>query len=147
MKTHISLNVRDVPTSVEYYRKVFGIAPQKQAPDYAKFDLIAPPLNFSLVSSPGTISTVNHLGVEVESTQEVAEWIRRLQTHEMVDRIEDNTDCCYARQDKVWFTDPDGNHWEVFTVLEQLPVTKSLKETGCCVPSGESSNATACGCS
>ena len=126
--------------------RFFGTAPQKQTTDYAKFDLIAPPLNFSLVSSPGTISAVNHLGIEVESALEVEEWGRRLQAHDMVDRVENDTDCCYARQDKVWFTDPDGNHWEVFAVLEQLPITKPLKETGCCVSTGESTDVVACGC-
>ena len=147
MKTHISLNVRDVQTSVEFYQKVFGVDPQKQAADYAKFDLMTPPLNFSLVYSPGAISRVNHLGIEVESANELARWERRLQEYEVVDRVEKDTECCYARQNKVWFTDPDGNHWEVFTVLEQLPVTKPLKETGCCLPTSESTSAVACGCS
>ena len=147
MKTHISLNVRNVQNSVEFYRKAFGADPQKQTADYAKFDLITPPLNFSLVSSPRAISMVNHLGIEVESAHEVGKWERRLQEDGIVDRVEKDTDCCYARQDKVWFTDPDGNHWEVFTVLEQLPVTKSLKETGCCVPTGELNNTSACSCS
>lgn len=147
MKTHISLNVRDVQTSVEFYQKVFGVDPQKQAADYAKFDLMTPPLNFSLVYSPGAISRVNHLGIEVESANELARWERRLQEYGNVDRVEKDTECCYARQNKVWFTDPDGNHWEVFTVLEQLPVTKPLKETGCCLPTSESMSAVACGCS
>jgi len=134
MRPHISLNVRDVPTSVEFYRKVFGVHPQKQTADYAKFDLATPALNFSLVSSTGTISDVNHFGIEVDSPGEVAEWERHLQEQGILDTVENNVDCCYARQDKVWFTDPGGNHWEVFTVLEQLPVTTPLKETACCAP-------------
>ncbi|MGH7166349.1 MAG: ArsI/CadI family heavy metal resistance metalloenzyme [Nitrospiraceae bacterium] len=133
MRPHISLNVRDVPASVEFYQKVFGVTPQKQTADYAKFDLTVPPLNLSLVSSTGAISDVNHFGIEVDAPGEVAEWDRRLQEQGILERVEDNVDCCYARQDKVWFTDPDGNHWEVFTVLEQLPVTRPLKNTGCCV--------------
>ena len=147
MKTHISLNVRNVRNSVAFYRRVFGIDPQKQADDYAKFDLTTPPLNFSLVSSPGVPSTVNHLGIEVESTQEVAQWERHLQKDGILERVEKDTDCCYARQDKVWFTDPDGNQWEVFTVLEQLPITEPLKKTGCCVPTRDSTTVAACGCS
>jgi len=134
MRPHISLNVRDVPASVEFYRKVFGVHPQKQAADYAKFDLATPALNFSLVSSTGTISDVNHFGIEVDSPGKVAEWGRHLQEQGILDKVENNVDCCYARQDKVWFTDPDSNRWEVFAVLEQLSVTTPLKETACCVP-------------
>lgn len=147
MKTHISLNVRNVQTSIGFYQKVFGVAPQKQAGDYAKFDLTTPPLNFSLIAAPADISRVNHLGIEVASVKELASWEGRLQEHGILGRIEIDTDCCYARQSKVWFTDPDGNPWEVFTVLEQLPVTKPLKETGCCVPSNETTSTLACGCS
>ena len=146
MKTHISLNVHDVKASVEFYQKVFGVGPQKQAGDYAKFDLTNPPLNFSLISAPADLSRVNHLGIEFESANELASWEQRLQEHGLVDRIEMDADCCFARQNKVWFSDPDGNYWEVFTVLEQLPVTTPLNETGCCVHSSESSRTTLCGC-
>ena len=72
MRPHLSLNVRNVPASVEFYQKVFGVAPEKQTTDYAKFDLTAPALNLALVSSTGTVSAVNHLGIEVESTDEIA---------------------------------------------------------------------------
>lgn len=134
MRPHISLNVRDVRTSVEFYRKVFGVEPQKQTADYAKFDLSAPPLNFSLVSSTGAISAVNHFGIEVGAPAEVAAWERRLQEQGLLERVEPDVTCCFARQDKVWFTDPDGNQWEVFTVLEQLPVTVTPEESSCCAP-------------
>jgi catechol 2,3-dioxygenase-like lactoylglutathione lyase family enzyme len=134
MRPHISLNVRDVHASVEFYRKVFGVDPQKQTADYAKFDLTRPPLNFSLVSSTGLISAVNHLGIEVESPGDVVAWERRLHEQGILERVEQDVTCCFARQDKVWFTDPDGNHWEVFTVLEQLPVTTPLEDSSCCAP-------------
>lgn len=146
MKTHISLNVRDVRTSVEFYQRVFGITPQKHTDDYAKFDLTNPPLNFSLVSRPD-ISRVNHLGIEVESTTDLDIWEGRLQELGLVDLIENDADCCFAKQNKVWFTDPDGIQWEVFTVLEQLPVTTPLKDTGCCLHATASPNNPACGCS
>ncbi len=133
MRPHISLDVRNVRASAEFYRKVFGVFPQKQTDDYAKFDLAAPALNFSLVSTSGKISAVNHLGIEVESASEIAAWKQRLQEEGILDKVEENLACCFARQDKLWFTDPDGNAWEVFTVLEQLPVEGSLKQTGCCV--------------
>ena len=132
MRPHISLNVRDVQASVEFYRKVFGVTPQKQTGNYAEFDLTTPPLNFSLVSSTSAISDVNHLGIEVDAPEDVTTWERHLHEQGILDMVEKAVDCCYARQDKVWFTDPDGNHWEVFAVLEQLPVTTPLKETACC---------------
>jgi catechol 2,3-dioxygenase-like lactoylglutathione lyase family enzyme len=132
MRPHISLDVRNVQASVEFYRKVFGIEPQKQSSDYAKFDLVEPPLNFSMVSSRKTVSRVNHFGIEVESATLVADWERRLREHGLVDKVEQGVDCCYAKQDKMWFTDPDGNKWEVFTVLEQLPVTQPLQDGACC---------------
>ena len=74
MRPHLSLDVRSVPASVVFYQKVFGVAPQKQTQDYAKFDLTQPALNFSLVSSTGRLSSVDHLGIEVESVEEIATW-------------------------------------------------------------------------
>jgi hypothetical protein len=91
-------------------------------------------LNFSLVSSTGRLSSVDHLGIEVESVEEIAAWKERLQAQGILERVEENTACCFARQDKLWFSDPDGNAWEVFTVHEQLPVDGTLSSTGCCIP-------------
>lgn len=134
MRPHISLDVRDVSKSVAFYEKVFGISPQKQMTDYAKFGLITPALNFSLVSSTGKVSAVDHLGIEVETVEEIAEWKARLQREGILERAEDNIACCFARQDKLWLSDPDGNAWEIFTVHEQLEVTGRMSQTGCCVP-------------
>ena len=149
MRPHLSLDVRNVPASVQFYQKVFGVAPQKQTMDYAKFDLTAPPLNFSLMSSTERVSTVNHLGIEVDNAEAVAAWEQRLHEQGIVDLVQENVTCCFARQDKVWFTDPDGNSWEVFTVHEQLSVEGPLAATGCCMPKPtEEAAATpvACGC-
>lgn len=149
MRPHLSLDVRNVPASVQFYQKVFGVAPQKQTMDYAKFDLTAPPLNFSLMSSTERVSTVNHLGIEVDNAEAVAAWEQRLHEQGIVDLVQENVTCCFARQDKVWFTDPDGNSWEVFTVYEQLSVEGPLAATGCCMPKPtEEAAATpvACGC-
>jgi catechol 2,3-dioxygenase-like lactoylglutathione lyase family enzyme len=134
MRPHISLDVRNVAKSVEFYEKVFGVKPQKQVADYAMFDLASPALNFSLVSSSGEVSAVDHLGIEVGTVEEIAEWKARLQRQGILEKVEDNIACCFARQDKLWFTDPDGNAWEIFTVHEQLEVTGRLSQTGCCVP-------------
>jgi extradiol dioxygenase family protein len=140
MRLHLSLDVRNVSASVEFYQKVFGVTPQKQTTDYAKFDLTAPALNFSLVSSTEKVSRVNHLGIEVESVDAIAGWKQRLQEQSILEKVEEGVACCFARQDKLWFTDPDGNAWEVFTVHEQLAVTGTLKNTGCCVPKGKSAS-------
>jgi catechol 2,3-dioxygenase-like lactoylglutathione lyase family enzyme len=144
MRPHLSLDVRNITESVEFYQKVFGITPQKQACDYAKFDLTDPAFNLSLVSSTGRISAVNHLGIEVDSVADIAAWIERLQRHRIIERVEENVACCFARQDKIWFADPDGNAWEVFTVHEQLSVTGPVSTTGCCAPSGESVTSQTC---
>ena len=148
MRPHISLDVRNVLASVEFYQKVFGVVPQKQTTDYAKFDLMEPSLNLSLLSTSGKVSVVNHLGIEVESADDIAMWKQRLQEQSILERVEEGVACCFARQDKLWFTDPDGNPWEVFTVHEQLPVTGTLKNTGCCVPkSSGASEPAACAAS
>ena len=134
MRPHLSLDVQNVHASVEFYQKVFGVPPQKHTEAYAKFDLTTPSLNLSLVSSAGKISMVNHLGIEVASTDELATWKQRLQEQGILEKVEEDIACCFARQGKLWFTDPDGNAWEIFTVHEQLTVTGSLKQNGCCVP-------------
>lgn len=134
MRPHISVNVRDVRQSVDFYRRVFGTPPQKQTAQYAKFDLVRPPLNFSLVSAGRHISRVNHLGIEVDSPAELARWETHLREQGLLDDVERATDCCFAVQDKLWFTDPDGNQWEVFLVLEQLPVHGDEAQQSCCLP-------------
>lgn len=145
MRPHLSLDVRNVAASVQFYQKVFRVVPQKQTADYAKFNLSAPALNLSLVSSTGRISSVDHLGIEVESIDEIAVWKQRLQEQGILEKVEQNVACCFARQDKLWFSDPDGNAWEIFTVHEQLEVAGPLANTGCCVPKGNRMlNPTAC---
>jgi hypothetical protein len=72
----------------------------------------------------------------VESAEEIAAWKKRLQGQGVLEKVEENKTCCFARQNKLWLTDPDGNAWEIFTVDEQLAVTGPLKQTGCCAPKG-----------
>lgn len=118
LKTHVSLNVTDIEKSVAFYRAMFGLAPVKHKADYAKFDLANPPLNLTLnlaenVQQGGALS---HLGVQVESSNDVQAAIHRFKEAKLALFEEKDTDCCYALQDKVWVTDPDGNRWEVFVV-------------------------------
>jgi len=129
MRTHISLNVKDVAESVAFYEKIFGVNPQKQNSTYAKFDLTEPPLNLAMQSGAGAISRVSHFGIEVDSTDHMLRWQTRLTEQGLVKLVESDTKCCFARQDKVWFSDPDGNAWEVFYVREQLPVVEA---PACC---------------
>lgn len=125
MRPHLSINVNNLKKSVEFYSTVFGVPPQKQTDDYAKFDLHEPALNFSMHASSEKrlLSRVNHLGIEVTDVAQIADWQKRLESQNISIAPEENTDCCYARQDKIWFQDPDGNSWEVFFVHEQLPTT------------------------
>jgi catechol 2,3-dioxygenase-like lactoylglutathione lyase family enzyme len=132
MRTHVSINVKNVPASVAFYEKVFGISPQKQSSTYAKFDLINPSLNFAMQSGIGEISRVSNFGIEVESAEEVMQWQKDLTEKGLVKLVESDTKCCFARQDKVWFTDPDGNSWEVFYVKEQIPVSNKKEKSSCC---------------
>jgi catechol 2,3-dioxygenase-like lactoylglutathione lyase family enzyme len=131
MRSHLSLQVRDVPRSVAFYRRVFGVEPQKQTSVYAKFDLNEPALNFSLVAGAEP-SHVSHLGIEAADTAEFAALQARLVAAGIVTREERGSRCCYALQDKLWFEDPDGNAWEVFQVHEQLPVREPAPGESAC---------------
>ncbi len=132
MRIHLSLNVKNVAESVAFYEKVFGVKPRKQNSTYAKFDLNDPPLNFAMQSGKGEISRISHLGIEVDSQDEMMRWQKDLTEKGLVQLIESDTKCCFARQDKVWFADPDGNEWEVFYVREQLPISETMEQTACC---------------
>ena len=150
LKAHLAINVRDVAASIEFYKKMFGIEPSKIRTGYAKFDVQNPPLNFTLNQVPfGERGALSHLGIQVASTEDVLsireDWTER----GLLPRDEMQTDCCYALQDKAWVNDPDGNEWEVFTVIEDnLPETefKVGGEGVCCAPSSGSENVAAVCC-
>lgn len=130
LKAHISLNVGNIQESVEFYKKLFAIEPLKIRQGYAKFDVENPPLNLALNESyhkeKGALS---HLGIQVVTTEDVLETKKRWEDSGLITKDELQTNCCYALQDKTWVTDPDGNEWEVFAVLED-----NLPETNmCCV--------------
>ncbi len=118
-KTHISLNVKSVENSIEFYQKLFGIEPAKVRRGYAKFDVQNPPLNLALNEfSYKTGGALSHLGIQVVSTADVLATKSRWEELGLLTRDEMQTSCCYALQDKTWVRDPDGNEWEVFVVLE-----------------------------
>jgi catechol 2,3-dioxygenase-like lactoylglutathione lyase family enzyme len=134
LKPHVSINVRNVPTSIEFYRKMLGIEPAKVRTGYAKFDVQNPPLNLALnevptLAGPGALS---HLGLQVASTDDVLAIRTRWAEAGLVTRDEMQTDCCYATQDKTWVHDPDGNEWEAFVVLQDNLPEKAGATAGCC---------------
>lgn len=134
LKPHLAINVRDVSTSIKFYRNLFGVEPVKVRTGYAKFEVTNPPLNFTLNQGAfQEAGALSHLGLQVFSTEDVL--AVRQQWHErgLVTRDEMQTNCCYATQDKTWVKDPDGNEWEVFVVLkDNLPEPSMATETACC---------------
>lgn len=134
LKAHIALNVRDVGVSVEFYKKMLGIEPSKVRAGYAKFDVHNPPLNLALnevaFNERGALS---HLGIQLASTEDVIAMRERWSEAGLVTRDEMQTSCCYAVQDKTWVSDPDGNQWEAFVVIEDnLPEARYTGINACC---------------
>lgn len=129
LKAHIALNVASVGASVEFYKRLFGIEPLKVRPGYAKFDVQNPPLNLSLNEGlhPGT-GALSHMGLQVATTEDVNAIRNRWESEGLRPRDEMQTSCCYALQDKAWVRDPDGNEWEVFTVLANV----EQSDNSCC---------------
>jgi catechol 2,3-dioxygenase-like lactoylglutathione lyase family enzyme len=146
-KTHLSLNVRNVAASVDFYRRMFAVEPLKQRPGYAKFDVTEPPLNLALNEVPGVSRSegLSHLGLQVQSTDDVLATRARWQDAGLATHDEMQTTCCYAKQDKTWVNDPDGNAWEVFVVLEDN-VDQQATSCGCNTVSAESTQPAAACC-
>jgi catechol 2,3-dioxygenase-like lactoylglutathione lyase family enzyme len=134
LKAHVSINVRNVEESVAFYRKMFGVEPAKARTGYAKFDVQNPPLNLALNQLPFTErGALSHLGIQVGSTDDVLAMREIWAEAGLSTRDEMQTSCCYAVQDKTWVTDPDGNEWEVFVVLEDnLPEAGDTGVGACC---------------
>jgi catechol 2,3-dioxygenase-like lactoylglutathione lyase family enzyme len=136
LKAHVAIKVRNVNTSLEFYRKLFGIEPSKVRTGYAKFDVQNPPLNFTLNESPvGEPGALSHLGIQLKSTEDVLAMRQAWADAGLFTRDEMQTDCCFATQDKTWVRDPDGNEWEAFVVLkDNLPEKSAAEATACCAP-------------
>ena len=129
LKAHLALNVRNVQTSLDFYRQMLGIEPSKVRTGYAKFDVQNPPLNLTLneVAFNGK-GALSHLGIQVASTDDVLTMRNRWAESGLITRDEMQTNCCYATQDKTWVKDPDGNEWEVFRCAQGQPAETSA----CC---------------
>jgi catechol 2,3-dioxygenase-like lactoylglutathione lyase family enzyme len=135
-RVQLALNVSDIDEAVAFYSKMFGAEPAKRRDGYANFAIAEPPLKLVLIENKAADGRLNHLGVEVSSTDEVVEAQRRFSQGGLETSREDGVECCYAKQDKVWTSDPDGAPWEFYTVLADAD-TLSKKDnapegTACC---------------
>ncbi len=133
---HISLKVRDLDSSVEFYRGMFG-EPAKLKEGYAKFVTREPQIHLALgpglEASPGA-GALSHLGIRVGSTAEVERWRSELLDRGLTVEEPKRSECCYALQDKFWLTDPDGNRWEIYTVLKDVEEVAPESVSACCPP-------------
>lgn len=135
---HVHVAVKDLAQSVAFYSKLFGAAPTVAKPDYAKWMLEDPRLNFA-ISSRGSPPGVNHLGFQVDSGEELAALRAQAERADLEAVPEPGAACCYARSDKHWIEDPQGIAWEVFHSLGSIPVfgepaPRQAEASGCCTP-------------
>ena len=149
-RVQLALNVSDVDKAVAFYSRLFQTEPAKRRPGYANFAITEPPLKLVLLESAGAqargsgvAGALNHLGVEVASTDEVTAATRRLDDEGLATSTEQNSTCCYATQDKVWVSDPDGAPWEVYTVLADAPQSVTtpghVGDSACCTGTASAS--------
>ena len=147
-RVQLALNVADLEASVAFYATMFGIEPHKRRPGYANFAVENPPLKLVLIEVPatdrgtGAAGALNHLGVEVGDTGEVAAATQRLAAAGLATFEENDTTCCYALQDKVWVSGPDRTDWEVYTVLadaQGMSPVAAADGTACCASTQDAS--------
>ncbi len=119
-RVQLALNVTDLDQAIDFYSKLFDTAPATVRPGYANFAVAEPPLKLILIAGNGEPGSLNHLGVEVASTDDVSATRRRLAGEGLPTASEDEVTCCYAVQDKVWVDAPDGEPWEIYTVLADV---------------------------
>jgi catechol 2,3-dioxygenase-like lactoylglutathione lyase family enzyme len=140
-RLQLALNVDDLDEAVVFYTKLFGTAPAKVRPGYANFAVAQPPLKLVLIENPGNGGTLNHLGVEVPTSEVVHGEIARFTDAGLFTAEELGTTCCFATQDKVWVQAPGGERWEVYTVLADSPTFGASPKTSdadavCCGDAG-----------
>src|SRR3954468_2992203 len=151
-RVQLALRVADLEAAVDFYSRLFDTTPAKRRPGYANFAITEPPLKLVLLEGePGEATRMDHLGVEVPSADEVTAATTRLAEAGLATRVEENTTCCYAVQDKVWVTGPGGEPWEVYTVtgdarpdLEgqaDIELSAVAGEGTCCRPEGSETDA------
>lgn len=138
-RVQLALNVADLDASIAFYSELFAATPHKVRPGYANFAISNPPLKLVLIETgaelrgAGTAGALNHLGVEVADTAEVAAAADRLAKAGMATDVSHGEVCCHAEQDKVWVRDPAGAPWEVYTITDDQPKqANALPVVGCC---------------
>jgi catechol 2,3-dioxygenase-like lactoylglutathione lyase family enzyme len=134
-RVQLALNVNDLPSAIAFYTRLFGTEPAKVRDGYANFAVAEPPLKLVLIENPGQGGTLNHLGVEVATPEEVVAATARLQGEGLATTVQDQTTCCYAVQDKVWVNGPELP-WEIYTVLADA-TTMAPAPNACCTPAAE----------
>jgi hypothetical protein len=134
-RMHVHVSVEKLTDNVRFYSALFGAEPTVIKPDYAKWMLDDPPVNFA-ISRRGAAVGLNHLGIQVESAGELAEMQTRVRALPAGFSEEAGATCCYARSDKYWAVDPQGISWETFQTLHAVPAFggDETKETACCIP-------------
>jgi catechol 2,3-dioxygenase-like lactoylglutathione lyase family enzyme len=120
MRFQLALNVNDLEKAVAYYTQLFGVAPRKVKPGYANFAVESPPLKLVLFEQPGAPERLNHVGFEYFDNEEVEAVIRDLEPKGIVDTINRDETCCYAKKSTVWTRDPQGLRWEFYRVREDV---------------------------
>jgi lactoylglutathione lyase len=140
-RVQLALNVDDLDQAITFYTKLFNTEPAKRRPGYANFAIAEPPLKLVLLENPGQGGTVNHLGVEVESSEIVGAETARLTGEGLLTDEEIGTTCCFATQDKVWVSGPAGEKWEIYTVVADSETFGTSPELLAADPSGGSCNA------
>ncbi len=123
MRFQLALNVEDLERAVDYYSRLFGARPHKQHAGYANFVIADPPLKLVLFENRRADERINHLGVEVDTPEELAGAIARLSDAGLAQQLEPETTCCHATQSKVWSLEPDGLAWEWYRVTDDAPPT------------------------
>lgn len=134
-RIHMGLAVRNLEQSVAFYTTLFGQEPTKTRPRYAKFEVAEPPVNLALNElggATGPNNPVAHFGIQVKSTEAVSKVADRLCAAGLETVAEDKVTCCYAVQNKVWASDPDGNKWETYVVLDNNGEQHHSTQTECC---------------
>ena len=120
-RVQLALNVAELDSAIDFYTQMFRTEPHKVRPGYANFEVKDPPLKLVLIENESASAPLNHLGVEVSTTTEVAAETQRFGELGLDLEIEDGVVCCHAEQDKVWVADPSGTRWEVYTITDDLP--------------------------
>lgn len=130
MRLQLALNVENLDRAVDYYSRLFGAKPHKRRPGYANFAIDNPALKLVLFENRSAKERINHLGVETESQTDLDAAIERLSAEGLVDRLEQDTTCCHATQNKVWSSEPEGLSWEWYRITDD---ESTESERACCV--------------